>query len=268
MEQLKGVIRLTTKDIVFLTTTFYKTVEDIRFNLACQTIGNAVGLGYDILVVDGSPDTKLLDQFRRIGATVIREKSSGIGESRRQLFRWALELTAKDNRRPIWVWLEPEKTDLVRWIPTIIRPIESNLADIVIVGRTEESWKTYPDLQVKTEQAGNLVYASITGRQYDAMMGPIAMAFPVLEKYFANCHPKEQYGAPDNYINHTGAFVAMANGCRVGQVLIDFLYPLAQRHEEEGTLRDSMIKKRKWQLKEMSEMYLTVAIKLNISKQN
>ena len=48
-----------------LTTTLYRSVEETRFHLACQMIGNAVAMNYNVVVFDASPSV-IREAFQRI----------------------------------------------------------------------------------------------------------------------------------------------------------------------------------------------------------
>src|SRR3989344_398300 len=112
--------------IAVLTTTFYQSFVELRFNLACQMIGSAIGMGLRAVVVDGSPDLEVARRLEKIGAEVHRESNKGIGSSRRQLFGIA-EDTGDEN---YFLWTEPEKPDLIRSIPTLVEPLVRRATDI------------------------------------------------------------------------------------------------------------------------------------------
>ena len=61
------------KNTVVVTTTFYKDVNQLRFQLACQMITKARIAGYPVIVVDGSPNPAIANRFRELGAVVYPE---------------------------------------------------------------------------------------------------------------------------------------------------------------------------------------------------
>lgn len=244
-------------DITVLTTTFYRSKSKTRFHLACQLIGNAVGAGYHVLVADGSPDSAVGQALARIGANVHTRTAQGMGDSRRELFR--LAINTKGGEQPgIFLWTEPEKADIIRSISKITAPLERGESDIVIPSRTQRSWESYPEFQVVSEQKANTVYLEVIGKPFDPMFGPVAFTGKVAE-HFAACNPTEQFGAADGYIQHFAPLTAMKKGCNIVSVPVDFYYPLAQRVEEEVGLRDEMLKKRKWQLDQLVAGYRLAA---------
>ncbi|MBI2097303.1 MAG: hypothetical protein HYT40_04150 [Candidatus Sungbacteria bacterium] len=252
-------------DIGVLTTTFYKSMEELRFHLACQLVGNAIAVGHGVMVVDGSPDAAIGRSFLWLGAAVLPQTASGLGRSRRELFRHALDQGSHRGLLPqIFLWTE-EKVDLVRWIPRIAAPIERGEADIVIPARTDQSWASYPAFQIESEKAANAVYAEVTGNAFDAMFGPVAYSRR-MGSYFAECNPKERYGAADNYIQHVAPLEAMADGARVVSVPVDFFYPSAQKAEEEAALSEAMREKRRRQFEDCTQTYRLVAAALGLPK--
>ncbi|MEK7554900.1 MAG: hypothetical protein AAB518_02880 [Patescibacteria group bacterium] len=248
------------ENIAVLTTTLYRSVNDLRFDLACRMIGSAVGNGYNALILDESPDSTVPQRFLKIGAAVKLGAGRGMPAGRRELFSWA-----EDTNNDFFLWNEPEKDDLNRFIPEIIAPIVSGVADIVIVGRTEVSWRSCPVLQATSERRANEIYAEVTGlKGFDPMRGPVAfnrMALP----YFAKCDPTK-YGSNTGYIQHVAPLEAYIDGLKLAHVEVDFFYPLAQRAEEEGPLFETM--KVKWprQFEECTDVYRRVAKALGLPK--
>ena len=235
-----------------LTTTLYRSVEETRFHLACQMIGNAVAMNYNVVVFDASPSV-IREAFQRIGADIHRSKNKGMGPERRELFKFARDLDSE-----IFVWTEPEKIDLVRLVPKIIESIKNGEADIVIPSRTERSWQSYPNFQISSEQEANAVYAEIIGKNFDPMFGPVAFRGNMVD-YFAYCNPTEQFGAADGYIQHFAPIEAMANDYEVISVPVDCFYPSVQKAEEESMLLEEMVKKRKWQFDQLVAGYRLAA---------
>lgn len=246
-----------------LTTTYYNTTSETRFQLACQLVGNAVGAGYEVVVVDGSPNPDIRKSLIRIGATVFRQTAHGMGASRRQLFKYAIDLSGQSDGT--FLWTEPEKVDLIRLIPKIVRLVESGEAHIVLPLRTDKSWASYPDFQVKSEQEANGVYQEVTGEDFDAMFGPVAFD-NFVASYFAECNPADQFGAADNYIQHYAVLNAMAEGFKATYVPVDFYYPPIQQDEEHNDLRVEMIQKRRMQMEQLVDGWRKAGKALNLPR--
>lgn len=232
--------------VVIVTTTCYKSQAELRFHLACQMVGNAVGSGYQVVIVDGSRNPKIAESLRRIGANVWEQEGATMGASRREAFS-----IAKGFKPDIVVWTEPEKGDLIRHIDQLILPIVIGSTDVVLMQRTERSWQSYPEFQQRSEMQANAIFFVETGKKLDIMSGPIALRRDVLD-IFALCNPSN-FGGFDTYIQHVAVLKAMIAGFRVTENPIDFLYPLAQRFEDEAS--PDMREKRQRQLIECAKNY-------------
>jgi len=260
--------------VTVLTTTYYKTVEETRFKLACGLIAAAKRAGHDCLIVDGSPNPEVLQTLRGLGAVVLQQKVPGIGPSRRQLFQAAgdwhhFEPGSTDPRFATWapsdapqifLWTEPEKVDIIRFIPEIIAPIVRGAADIVIPRR--KSLASYPEFQAKTESIADRVYESYMGEGLRPMFGPVAFNRRAAH-FFASCNPATK-GGHDTYIQHIAPMEARARGFRIVGVEVDFIYPPEQRAEEEAALSSAMMSKRLNQLWECVDNYVRMKSALKL----
>ncbi len=250
-------------NVTILTTTLYQQVTEIRFHLACQLVGNAIAAGYDVVVVDGSVDSAISHALVKIGSRVHRQAGeNGMGNQKRELFNMVANT---GNETDIFLWTEPEKADIIRWIPKIVAPIQRGEADLVIPDRTQASYASYPAFQVKSERQINAVFTEVTGKNFDVAFGPVAFGRRVLS-YFAECYPARRFGVADNYIQDTARMEAMAAGYRIVSVPVDFFYPPAQKVEEETTLFEVMREKRQRQLKELTHTYHVMAEALKLKK--
>lgn len=256
------------KKVDILTTSFYPSIENTRFQLACQMIGNAIGVGYDVLVVDGSKDEEIGSAFENLGACAVPQYRAGMGASRRQLFSLARGDYGMRERgwhpARIAIWTEPEKVDLIRLIPEIIAPIERGEADLVVPARTDASFRSYPEPQVVSEKAANTVFAEVTGRELDVMFGPVAFRSDLIDLY-AECNPEERFGASDTYIQQIATMIAMSEDRRVVSVPVDFYYPPIQKVEEEKAA-DAMRDKRRRQFDDLTHAFCIVSQKLGLTK--
>lgn len=231
--------------VMVVTTTFYKSITEARFQIALKTIDQAKKNGFRILIVDGSPSSIIGKMFSELGAKVIKQEESGMGPSRRQLFQLAYSMTDPGE---VIFWTEPEKSDIIQFIPKIVAPIFCGECSISIPVRTDRSLKTYPEFQQASEAVANYVFWELTGLLADIMFGPIAIERSVLPEFFG-CLP-EKFKIADNYVQHVAAIIAWRNGHKILSpgVPVDFTYPLEQKTEEEGPLFGQMVTKRLWQL--------------------
>ena len=233
-------------------TTFYKSVNELRFKLACQTVIEAVKFGYRVIIVDCSPDPMVKGTLYKLGAHIFNQKEPGIGPGRRELFGFADSLC---DPKDVIFCTEPEKVDIVRFISDIVEPIVAGGVDIVIPKRTKISWDSYPSFQEKSEKIANLVYRKATGMEADPMFGPVAFSRDVAE-YFRYFDPSE-YKIADNYVQHYSPLWAKSEGKKVSTVEVDFIYPPEQKLEEEEMNRKfgEMVEKRLLQTLQLAEAY-------------
>lgn len=241
---------------VLLTTTFYKSTDELRFKLACQTIQKAVNADYPMVIIDSSRYTEIAEEFVRLGAIVYPQTLDGMGASRRQAFYHALHYLRFElkSQEGIVLWLEPEKYDLIRSIPQIIKPIESGQAKIAIAKRSPESWQTYPDFQQESERKANRAYEEATGRQgFDPMFGVVAFLARILHKHLFFSPERSEIN--DTYIQHYLPLLEPRENAV--SIEIDFKYPPEQKAAEE---KDSQIKlKIQSQMEMLSRAYKALA---------
>lgn len=243
--------------IIIATTTYYRSHTETRCCLAKQMFREAREAGHIVVDVDNSPESIVTESLRETGAHIYPQLIEGMGPSRRQVFYLAYEASLRLGCGII-LWTEPEKVDLIRNIPKIIRSIQDGHADVVIPARSAKSWETWPAFQQKTEQEANAVYAQVTGLHgFDPMHGPVAFERKAA-RYFVLFDPT-LYGVHDKYIQHYAPLVARSAGKRVVSVLVDTSYPEAQREEEENSLVPMMKEKRINQRDEISADYARMA---------
>jgi hypothetical protein len=227
-------------------------------------VGNAVAMGYPVLIVDGSPiHGEVKRRLEMAGALVRRQQELGMGSSRRQVFTWARKVSHAD----VFLWVEPEKTDLIRSIPTLVAPIVERAAELTIMQRTAASFASYPSRQIETEQRANRFFRETIGLDLDLMSGPIGFHRDLLSS-FADCNPAVRYGqgVKDTYIQQAAVLEAIASGHRVQNVPLDFFYPAVQRHEEEGPLLIEMVAKREMQFSDLTYSFMVIATALDLVK--
>lgn len=234
------------QDVIIVTCTYYKSKEEVRFKLACDTIHRARVFGLTVVVVDNSPDRTIVEEFKNLGAIVFRQQTKGMGTSRCEAVSYALR-TFPEKR--VIVWIEPEKADMIKFIIDLAMPILSGNADIVHAGRTEKSWLTYPEFQRQTEILVNKEWAEMMGHPScsDLMFGPVAFARNLAISFMLFQHLKDFGVNYDNCVQLYVSALAKLYGARFAYVKVDFIYPSSQREEEETTLSGEMGKKRLWQ---------------------
>ncbi len=208
---------------VIATTTLYESVEAPRFLSALKMVESAVTLGYEVVVVDGSPE-EVRKMLTTAGANVFAVKTSGMGLGRRQAIRLAVDRAGSEG---VVIWMEPEKYPLVFLLDQIVQPIIEKKADLIVIGR--KSLASYPTAQQMSENAGNLIYQLMTGRPYDFYMGPRAFCSKVA-KFFLDY--QGEYG--DHWDSIFIPVVrAIQQGLKVAEVRVDYVHPPEQTRQEE-----------------------------------
>ena len=251
-------------NVLIASITSYESVNEERFKLAVKMAEEATKAGYTVILVDDSP-TEVWGKLKEAGAHVYRCSEKGMGFARRESVKKAERYLHINHpgEQGVIIMTEPEKSDIIRFIPEIIEEILKGNSDIVIPMRSEKSWKSYPWFQEEIEKVDNFVYSQTTGIRADPMFGPVAFHSDVAP-YFKNCKPST-YGVSDNYIQHIAPIEACREGKRICAVEIDFIYPPEQKAEEEGTKFSETAKKRLWQQKQLVETYFKVGKALQLT---
>jgi hypothetical protein len=214
-------------NIALVTTTLFNDLKGVRFLLALETIREAKKHGYQIYVVDASPNKNVRELFEKEGAVVELERidSGGLrsmGASRRQCLRMGL-----DSGADIIVWLEPEKYTFVKLI-SLCTDIVGRY-EIVLPGR--KSLMSYPLYQELSELRAIRTIGIITGRpDIDWMFGPRIMTRKGAELM---CSYTGDLG--DMWQSFfIPVLWAIASGVGVGSRLVDYMHPPEQTKAEEG----------------------------------
>lgn len=259
IEKERQIVSDKKNSVVFATATFYPKPEGVRFNLACQTIENAVKSGNRIVVVEGSKDRAIQTEFERLGAIVFRENfvpkvHFGLGTAKRDSFLDGLVVCEQEGHAGVF-GTEAEK-DMSPFVQTMLEALGDD-GEVGVPERTSESWLSYPEYQRVSEQAGNAVFEEVTGRKVDVFLGPVLFR-PSAAECFIVRNPAK-YGYPNTYSQHLGIQVALHEGRRVRSVPVEFRYPAKQREEEEGAQNPEMLKKRQDQFDTLTKAYRTAA---------
>lgn len=250
--------RLQNRRVAIATTTFYKdwlpsqsatsmNADQIRGDLAIEAIKVAVEKGYQLAVVDGGSSAAFKDALSVLGIRVIDQEEKGMSASRRQVFQEAAILRGVD----AICWTEPEKISMVENLGKAVKPILEGRADIVVPTRTAESYKTYPEQQVKSEQKANHLFSEVlrlTGLlpidnpDLDTFFGPrVFRNEPEIVQLFTRQYQLKDDSRlstivkPDSYLNSTffPIILALEEKKRVMSVSIDYHHPQSQTNFEK-----------------------------------
>jgi len=212
------------KKAVIATTTLAKDPKELRVKLALKTIKKAVECGYQIVVVDGSPD-EVREQFGDIGAIVCKDLGQSMGASRRQ----AISKAAKIANGGVVIWMEPEKHTL---IPELLKAVVPfflpSAADLVVP--TRKSMASYPPEQQYAEPLGNLAFFHLTKHALDLWFGPRVMGERAMP-YFLNY--QGEYGDRWDSI-FIPVLRIIKDNLRVMSVVVDYAHPEEQTAKESN----------------------------------
>lgn len=227
--------------VVLVTTTFSKSVEEMRAQLALKTCRAAKENGYRIIVVDDSPCQEFKAALRETGATVINQSKEdpGMGGSRRQTLKAGVATGGE-----AIVWIEPEKYPLVPLLGPCIAPVLEDEVDVVIPRR--RNLDGYPQYQHLSELRGNWEIGNITGRpDLDLYIGPRVLsptAAATMAKYDGRCG-LNTYG--DNWeILFIPILWFLQHRLFVKSIVVDYVHPVEQLVEDDEVMRAKRDKQR------------------------
>ena len=227
------------------TVTFYdleKPDMEVRSNLALRTIEDALDKNCRVFMVDGGSTDSFVQRARKLGANVFPQDGRGISRGQQQ----AITHATIDFNPDACILIEPEKAGLLNnYFGEIMTPIENGYADIVLIGRTEESMKTLTRMQRLTETKMNGVLSEMLGIDADFCMAPRVWTSRITP-YFLNYSPSKNWD-----LFHGPVIDAMKDGKRIVPVRIPYVYPAEMIAAEEGV--ESYEKKRGDQLLEVTD---------------
>lgn len=213
--------------VKIVTSTLYDSrneVDRVRIGLAERSIGLSTEKGYEVILVDGGSEDKVVRRFEKAGALVSIQKEPGIGPGRREAIRYAL-----DRKPEVVVWMEPEKVDFVRFIGELTNYFSQEI-DLVMPERV--SLSSYPRFQQKTETIGNEFFRQATGINLDIYFGP-SLWRPRVANYFLDYDTRNGDMQDSIIIPPINMILA---GVKAKFVKVDFAYEPSQRDIEEGNL--------------------------------
>ena len=242
-------------------------MKEARFQCAERLVRNCVLLyGIPIYVVDGS-GPEVNERLRLAGSILEHQSDPGMGPGRRQLFASVENHLAQRGENPektYVCWTEPEKDTFAEFIPTLIEPLESDKADIVIFERTEKSLASLPKMQHKFEDFSDFLFQKATGIKAKPFAGPMVFRASLLS-IFKNADPRK-YGVRDGYVQFTAIIEAVAAGHRIVGKEVDFIYPADQVAEEEGPKALEMFERRREQQDHLGRGFFAHADILGLPK--
>lgn len=223
------------QDLVIYTSTLYGNdeVSQVREKLALKLFSNADQLGIRCVVLDGGSNENFINEAKKFSnIEMIVDPSLGMGEGRRAALKTALG----KKEASFFLWLEPEKDDLVneKELSKMIAGLREGSADIIVPRR--ESRDTMPEFQAWIENRANERAMEIAGVSkeetkdvWDLWFGP-KMFNREGAKYFS-----EYKGKMDNWDSIIKPVLdAYQDGKKISSVDVDFKYDISQKQNEEN----------------------------------
>lgn len=245
----------------------FKHTDKIRGDLALELLRKAVNFKYQTVVVDVTSSKSFRKELAYIESINLVKRNSSIkrSPSRRLAFKIACKLAGVK----VIIYTDPEKVSLVeKYIRDIAEPILENKADIVIPKRESKLFEiTYPDYQYSSEVEANRLYNELLRTNgllptnipdLDLFFGPKAFKndpkilslflrksdFPINKRY-----SKDLHFDPEDFSNiiFFPIVLALKKKLRVQSIEIKFSYPVLQKKNEESSLKELFIEKRRVQ---------------------
>ena len=220
--------------IIVATTT--RKSSDVRAKLALKTFQVIKEMAYELVVVYGGSDLEFRSQVNDYCTLLVNDENRGMGASRRLAVANALEVVLRYNQKPVVIWMEPEKLDLVRFFQYITKPVIEGAADLIVPKRS--CMNSYPLEQEYAESMGNLAVEYLIGKELDLWFGPRVFNEQSAQIFLDY---QGEYGDKWDSI-FIPVLRAMAQGLRVKSVSVDYQHPPEQTVEETGNL-DFLIKR-------------------------
>ncbi len=226
-------------DLVAFTTTHYQQGPSslVKQELALKMLNNAHRLGLKIVVLDRNSNPDFLQKAQELDNVSLVEEPHGIGmgEGRREALKIAAE-AIKSSGEHFFLWLEPEKDDLISAenLTKLLTPLRNHQTDIVVPARTNKS--TMPRFQAWIESRANERAMATLGENspvdevWDFWFGPKVFN-EVGAQYFLNYR-----GGLDKWDSVIKPVAnAFKDGRKIVSVPVDFKYDVSQKnHEEES----------------------------------
>ena len=152
--------------------------DKTRGDSALQMIALAQSFDYSLFVIDSEASEPFTQELINLEIKRFAEKPGGMSAGRQQGFKEASGTTGID----FVCWIEPEKIDLINFMPDLVKPLTTGEADIVVPKRREKEFiDTYPGYQVDSEKKANRLWNNMlkkfgilpeNSEELDVLFGP------------------------------------------------------------------------------------------------
>lgn len=251
--------------------TFYPSwpddkVDEVRGNLAIQTVHEIKKRGIPLFISDGGSSKKFLSEISGPGSNIYIQENHGLSAGRRQALTQA---SHKRNTLAIGLF-EPEKISFIKdcFIQSL-QPILENKADLVIPKRDERSFLSYPNYQASSEKLLNSILCSLITdllkkhdkpippdiNEIDFLFGPKVISNKpfildlFMDKYIGKNLLDEKRFQCEIWANALffPVIVALYKGLKVVSMPVNYSHPTSQAFLEKNS--PIFIEKREYQFK-------------------
>ncbi len=243
-----------------------KHTDKVRGDLALDSIGEAVKIGLQIVVIDGKSSLSFRRELLQFDTLhVIKRKSVKRSPSK----RLAIKKASKLPQVKAIILSEPEKISLIsKCLWEIVEPIIKGEADIVIPKRSDQLFKSsYPYYMYESEVEGNKIYNEAlrthglldpSTEDLDMFFGPrvirndkkiIALFMRRYSMRIGRYMITSELFDPEEYSNAQffPVIEALKKKYRVESIETSFTYPTIQKENEEVGAREVFLEKRRLQ---------------------
>lgn len=147
-------------------------VESLRAQIALDTMRQLQLHGMPCVVVYTDCDATYLQQLEKLGAQLVLQEKSGMGNARRQALQSAYSRTQDET---YLLWLEPEKPDLPRFAPNMYEHMLANKSPLGLFNRSQVSMNSYPSEQAHYYLFCRAVASALVGADIDYAFGPMML---------------------------------------------------------------------------------------------
>jgi hypothetical protein len=153
-------------------------VERTRADVFLDTARKMKKFGLPLITSFIETDRRLCESLERLGVMLVEQRAAGMGNIRREILSTACSLVPN---AAYYCWLEPEKPDIVRYIPLMIERMLQQRSILGLFNRSE--MQSYPAEQAYYYLFCRAVATKLIGFDLDYAFGPMVMS-PAAVRHF------------------------------------------------------------------------------------
>jgi hypothetical protein len=146
-------------------------VERVRSEVFLDTAKNMQKIGLPLVASFTETEGRFRSSLERAGVILVEQQATGMGNIRREAMANAYSLFPNAT---YYCWLEPEKPDMVRFIPSMIRIMLQEQSVLGLFNRSE--MRSYPAEQAYYYLFCRVVATKLVGFDLDYAFGPMVIS--------------------------------------------------------------------------------------------